>query len=90
MINKIDISNIDEESYILDEKRGLEILFNEEGFFIFSSEGIFSSENFSNCVKKSETCYILINEDKDQIELDEIDYKVIKELYTEKCKNINE
>jgi hypothetical protein len=82
MIDKIDISNIDEESYQLNDN--IEILFNEEGFFIFSSSGLFSMENFKNCTKNSQNQYILINEDKDTLKLESTDYEVIMELCNSK------
>jgi hypothetical protein len=87
MINKIDISDYTEESYQLNDN--VEILFSEEGFFILSSEGIFTENHFKN-LNKRENLYILCNEDKDQLVLEETDYQVIKKLYEEKigsCKN---
>ena len=84
MIEKIDISKFPEESYMLNEN--VEILFSEDGFFILSSEGIFTENHFKN-IKVRENFYILLNEDKDELVLEETDYQVIKKLYEEKIKN---
>ncbi len=83
MIKQIDISNFTEESYQLNDN--VEILFSEEGFFILSSNGIFTENHFKN-IKIQEKFYILINEDKDELVLEETDYQVIKKLYEEKIK----
>ncbi len=83
MIDKIEISNYPEESYYLNDN--VEILFSEEGFFILSSEGIFTEKHFKD-IKFRENFYILYNEDKDELVLEETDYQVIKKLYEEKVK----
>jgi hypothetical protein len=83
MIKQIDVSDFTEESYQLNDN--VEILFSEDGIFIFSSEGIFTENHFKN-IKIQEKFYILINEDKDELVLEETDYQVIKKLYEEKIK----
>jgi len=84
LLNTIDISNFTEESYMLTDD--IEILFSEEGLFILSSNGMFSSEDFNKIIKNENNFYILFNEDKDQLQLNEEQYTVIKKLIEEKIK----
>jgi hypothetical protein len=50
MIEKIDISDFDEKSFTIDN---LEILFSEEGIFILSQDGLFTSEDFKKINKNA-------------------------------------
>jgi hypothetical protein len=77
MIEKIDISDFNEESFTIDN---LEILFSEEGIFILSQDGLFTSEDFKKINKNANNFYSIINNDRDQLFLTEEQYKIIKEL----------
>lgn len=85
MIKQIDISKFPEESYQL--SNNIEILWNEEGFMLLCSEGIFDLFEFEKNIIKKENFYILYNKEKDQISLTEEEYNIIKELIDKKTKN---
>jgi hypothetical protein len=85
MIKSIDISKFQEDSYQLNDN--IEILWNEEGFMLLCSEGIFDLFEFEKNVVKKENFYILYNKEKDQINLTEEEYDIIKELFEKKVNN---
>lgn len=84
MINSIDISQFQEESYMLTED--IEILISEEGIFILSPDGLFEISDFEKNVQKIEDSYILYNNDKDKLTFSEKQYQIVKKLFEEKMK----
>ncbi len=85
MIDKIDISSYPEESYILNDN--IEILFNEEGIFILSSEGIVEIKDLEKDVTIIGNSFIFINkEDEFELVFNEEEYNIIKKLFQEKLK----